>query len=166
MNATNKTGGRKAQVWSLDFATSLVIFMMVLIPLFFIWSHVNTQNQEQMLFNEFESLALSVSDSLIRTKGLPEAWSPSDVSVIGLASEENVLNMTKVSYFLAMGSSDYNRTRTILTGEYDFFFNLTDINGTSYGVIGSKPENRMFVPIERYCLYNERLVKLEFALVV
>ncbi len=156
---------RKAQVWSLDFATSFVIFMLVLIPLFFIWSYVNTQNQQQLIFDDLENTALSVSDALVRTKGLPEDWNPSDVSVIGLASEENVLNATKVSYLLAMGSADYNMTRNILTGGYDFFFNLTDLNGTSYGTIGSKAENRMVVPLERYCLYNDRIAKLEFSLV-
>lgn len=157
---------KSGQVWSLDLITSIVIFLMVLIPLFFLWTHVNTQSQQQMLFDETENLALSVSDALIRTKGVPEHWDAPGVNMIGLASEENVLNATKVSYFLSMGSSDYNRTRAILTGGYDFFFNLTDLNGTSYGVIGSKPEGMMIIPVERYCLYNERIVKLEFSLVL
>jgi hypothetical protein len=158
--------GKRGQVWSLDFITSIVIFLSVLIPLFFLWGYVNTQNQQQIFFDENENLALSVSDALVRAKGLPEDWNASDVNVIGLASEENVLSNTKVSYFLAMGGSDYNRTRTILTGGKDFFFNLTDLNGTSYGVVGNKPEDRMIVPVERYCLYNDRIVKLEFALVI
>ena len=54
----------------------------------------------------------------------------------------------------------------ILTGGYNFFFELKDLNGSSYGSIGSKPLEKMVVPIERYCLYNERIVKLEFSLVV
>ncbi|MEE9323806.1 MAG: hypothetical protein V3U72_04640 [Candidatus Aenigmarchaeota archaeon] len=156
----------KAQVWSLDLITSLVVFLVVLIPLFFVWSYVNMQSQQQILFDEIEMLSLSVSDSLIRTEGLPEGWNSSSVTLIGLASEENILNATKVSYFLTMGNSEYNRTRAILTGSYDFFFNLTDLNGTSHGTIGNKPQNRMIIPIERYCLYNERIVKLEFALIV
>lgn len=156
----------KGQVWSLDFITSVLVFLVVLIPLFFVWNYVNIQNQQQILFDEVETLALSVSDSLIRTKGLPEDWNTSDVSSIGLSSEENVLNVTKVSYFLTMGNSEYNRTRAILTGGYDFFFNLTDINGTAHGTIGNKPQDRMTIPIERYCLYNERIAKLEFAMIV
>ena len=156
----------KGQVWSLDFVTSLVVFLVVLIPLFFIWSYVNMQNQQQILFYEVETLTLSISDMLIRTEGLPEGWDTSDVNQIGLSSEENVLNTTKVSYFLTMGNSEYNRTRAILTGSYDFFFNLTDLNGTSHGIIGNKPQDRMTIPIERYCLYNERIAKLEFAIIV
>lgn len=157
---------RKAQVWSLDFITSVVIFLVVLIPLFFIWNYVNIQNQQQILFDEVETLTLSISDSLIRTEGFPKGWNNTSVNIIGLSLEENTLNTTKVSYFLTMGNNEYNRTRTILTGGYDFFFNLTDINGSSYGIIGSKPQDRMMVPIERYCLYNERIAKLEFALIV
>ncbi|MCK4335830.1 MAG: hypothetical protein KAW40_03860 [Candidatus Aenigmarchaeota archaeon] len=156
----------KGQVWSLDFITSVLVFLVVLIPLFFVWNYVNIQNQQQILFDEVETLTLSISDSLIRTKGLPEDWNTSDVSSIGLSSEENVLNVTKVSYFLTMGNSEYNRTRAILTGGYDFFFNLTDINGTAHGTIGNKPQDRMTIPIERYCLYNERIAKLEFAMIV
>jgi hypothetical protein len=156
----------KGQVWSLDFITSVVIFLVVLIPLFSIWSYVNIQNQQQILFDEVETFTLSISDALIRTKGFPEGWNNSSVTIIGLALEENVLNTTKVSYFLDMGNNEYNRTRAILAGGYDFFFNLTDVNGTSLGTIGNKPVDRMTVPIERYCLYNERIAKLEFALIV
>jgi len=149
----------------MDLIISIVIFLTVLLPLFFVWSYINSQNQQQMLFDDTENLAFSVSDSLIRTKGMPDDWNSSNVNSIGLASQENVLNSTKVGYFLAMGNSDYNKTRAILTGRYDFFFNLTDINGTSYGTIGDKPENRMVVPVERYCVYNERIVKLEVDIV-
>ena len=161
-----KHHAKTGQVWSLDFIVSVVIFLTALMPLLFVWEYVNAQNQQQMLFDETEGIALSASDALLRTKGLPENWNTADVSVIGLASEENVLNATKVSYLLAMGSSDYNRTRVILTGGYDFFLNITDLNGTSYGVIGSKPADRMVIPVERYCLYNERITKLEFAIIV
>jgi hypothetical protein len=157
---------KRGQVWSLDLITSIVIFLLVLIPLFFLWIYINSQSQQQILFDEVENLALSVSDALIRTKGLPEYWDTSTVNVIGLASEENILNATKVSYFLSMAGSDYNRTRTLLTGGYDFFFNLTDLNGTAYGTAGSKPAEKMLIPVERYCLYNERITKLEFVLVV
>lgn len=163
---TNKQKCKKAQVWSLDFVVSVVIFLMALIPLLFVWDYVNAQKQQQMLFDEAENIALSVSDALLRTKGLPENWNTTSVNVIGLASKENILNITKVSYLLAMGSSDYNMTRAILSGGYDFFLNITDLNGTSYGIIGSKPQSRMVIPVERYCLYNERIAKLEFAIIV
>jgi hypothetical protein len=161
-----KYKNRKGQIWSLDFITSVIIFLIVLIPLLFVWTYVNIQNQQQILFDEVETLTLFISDSLIRTEGYPEGWDTVNVEQIGLASEENALNATKVSYFISMGNSEYNRTRTILTGGYDFFFNMTDINGTSIGLIGSKPADRMTVPIERYCMHNERIVKIELALIV
>jgi hypothetical protein len=156
---------KKGQIWSLDFITSVIVFLIVLIPLLFVWSYINVQNEQEIRMNDIESLALSVSDALIRTKGFPEGWDASNVETMGLASEENVLNDTKVSYFVTMGNNEYNRTRAILTGSYDFFFNLTDLNGSSYGTIGSKPADRITVPIERYCLYNERIVKMELTLI-
>jgi uncharacterized protein (UPF0333 family) len=155
---------KKGQVWSLDFVTSLVIFFLVLVPLFFVWNYVNVQNMEQRTLNDIQMLALSVSDSLIRTRGIPENWNSSNVNVIGLADEENVLNSTKVSHLMDMGNNEYELTKNILTGKYDFFFGITDLNGTQYGTIGSKPADRTVVPVERYCLYNERVVKIELAL--
>lgn len=156
---------RKGQVWSLDFVTSLVLFFLVLIPVFFIWNYINIQNMEQKTFDEIETLALIVSDSLIRTKGIPENWNSSNVNVIGLADEENVLNSTKVSNFLSMGNSAYSLTKNTLIGKYDFFFSITDLNGTQYGTIGSKPADKTVVPVERYCLYDDRVVKIELALI-
>ncbi|NIO19414.1 MAG: hypothetical protein GTN76_01360 [Candidatus Aenigmarchaeota archaeon] len=156
---------RKGQVWSLDFVTSLIIFFLVLVPLFFVWNYVNIQNMEQRTFDDIEVLALTTSDSLIRTKGVPENWNSSNVNVIGLADEENILNPTKVSEFLSMGNINYNLTRNILTGKYDFFFGITDLNGTVYGTIGNKPPDKTIVPVERYCLYNDRVVKIELTLI-
>ena len=161
-----KYKNKKGQIWSLDFVTSVTVFLMVLIPLLFIWNYVNIQNEQQIFFDDVETSALFISDSLIRTKGNPEGWNTANVVQIGLAAKENTLNTTKVSYLISMGNSEYNRTRTILTGGYEFFLNLTDINGTSIGLIGSKPPDRMIVPIERYCICNERIVKLEFALII
>ncbi|NIO23056.1 MAG: hypothetical protein GTN38_03465 [Candidatus Aenigmarchaeota archaeon] len=156
---------KKGQVWSLDFVTSLVIFTLVLIPLLFVWNYVNIQNMEQRTFDEIETLALSISDSLIRTKGVPENWNSSNVNVIGLAEGENVLSIPKVSEFLYMGNNEYDLTKNILVGRYDFFFSITDLNGTVYGTAGSKPADRTIVPVERYCLYNNRVVKIELALI-
>jgi hypothetical protein len=150
------TANKKAQVWSMDFVASLVMFLLVLIPLLFVWNYMNIQNAEQRTFDEIETLALKVSDSLIRTKGIPENWNSSNVNVIGL---------TKVSEFIYMGNNEYTLTKNILVGTYDFFFSVTDLNGTSYGTIGSKSADKTIVPVERYCLYNERVVKMELALI-
>jgi len=156
---------KRGQAWSMDFVTSLVIFFLVLIPLLFIWNYVNIQSAEQRTLDEIEMLALTVSDSLIRTKGVPENWNSSNVNVIGLAEEENILDPEKVSEFLSMGNNQYSLTKSILTGKYDFFFSITDLNGTVYGTIGNKPPDRTVVPVERYCQYKGRIVKLEFALI-
>lgn len=161
----NREPYKKAQVWSLDFVASLVIFFMVFISVFFIWSYTNIQNMEQRTFDDMQVLALTISDSLVRTKGVPENWNSSNVNVIGLAEGENVLDPVKVSEFLSMGNNEYNLTKNILTGKYDFFFSITDLNGTLYGKIGSKPTDRTIVPVERYCLYNDRVVKVELALI-
>jgi len=156
---------KKAQVWSLDFITSVVLFTLVIAMFFFAWTYVNTQSEQQRFFNDIEKAALSVSDALVRTKGMPEFWNPDNVKIIGLAADENVLNSTKVGYFFEMGNADYNRTKVLLVGTYDFFFEIKDLNGTSYGKIGIKPKERITVPVTRYCILDNRIVKVEFALI-
>lgn len=151
----------KAQIWSLDFAASLTVFLMVLLPLFFVWSYVNVQNRQEMELDEMERLALSISDALVRTGGSPGGWNSTDVKSIGLASSENVLDAAKVSEFLSM---DYNKTKAVLSGGRDFYFGLRDLNGTGYGSLGNKSRGEVAIPVERYCIYDERIVKMEFAL--
>jgi len=164
MKARRSRIRQRGQVWSLDFVTSIVVFLVILMPLFFVWSYINAQSTQQIEFNSIESAALQISDSLVRTQGIPGNWNISNVRVIGLVSDENILNSTKVSSFLSMGNSDYERTKSLLTGNYDFYFSLTDINGTSLGTIGNKSEKGNVVPVERYCLYNGRIVKLQLVL--
>jgi len=151
----------KGQIWSLDFAASLTVFLMVLLPLFFVWNYVNFQNQHEATLNEMERRALSISDALIRTGGSPSDWDSANVKSIGLASSDNVLDPAKVSEMFSM---NYNKTKAMLGGEYDFYFSLTDLNGTSYGSIGNKSAGEVIVPVERYCIHNDRIVKMEFAL--
>jgi hypothetical protein len=154
------TSKGKGQIWSLDFVTSFVIFFLVLISLFFVWSYANTQNVERRMLDNLEISALSISDSLIRTPGIPKGWNPSNVERIGLASEENVLNVTKIENLISM---NYDQIKSILT-KYDFHLKITDINGTVYLDKGISLANKTSVPIERYCSYNGRIVKLELTL--
>ena len=92
----------KAQAWSFDFMASVVVFFMIISVLFFVWEYTTFQNEDQMLFNDMENNALTITDTIIRTRGFPEYWNESNVQIMGLASEENVLNETKILMFVQM----------------------------------------------------------------
>ena len=151
----------KAQIWSFDFAVSFFIFFLALVPMLFLWNYVNVQQLDQRYLDEIQIKALDVSDSLVRTAGVPADWNATTVRSVGLADEENVLNATKVNYLLSM---NYNTLKSIMTDEHDFSLTITDLNGTVYGNIGISPANETAVPVVRYANYNERIVSVKLVL--
>ncbi len=160
----------RAQIWSIDFAVSILIFMSVIILVFFTWSYTSTQSSEQVEINNMQTSALLISDSLIRVEGLPRDWNATNVKVIGIASRnENVLNKTKVDRFLNLS---YSKARGLLgIGAYEFYFELSYMNHTIMKnqdgnniTKGNYPDSSasIIVPAERYVLYNGKIARLKF----
>ncbi len=159
--------GRKAQVWSLDFAMSLMIFMSAFFAIMFGWNYINTSTLENQAMRELQLKALSLSDSLIRTQGIPAYWNESTVEVVGLAEEENVLNVTKVQYLVDMSGTDYDRLRSIMDiGFYDFYLEVEDLNGTVYKNTTTpvSATSSIVIPIERYAMYKGRIAKVRLVI--
>ena len=157
--------GRKGQIWSMDFTVSLMIFLTALFSVMFAWNYISLDTLETQTMKDMQLKALALSDSLIRTPGLPSDWGQGDVQVVGLAREENVLNATKVDYFVSMSIYDYDRLRGLMDiGFYDFYFEVSDINGAVYQntTIPISNTSVIVVPIERYAVYNDRIVKVRF----
>ena len=161
---------KRAQVWSMDFAASLVIFTTALAVLLFAWIYVASQNEQQTMFIQMESAAMSASDSLIRQPGIPEGWTASSVTAIGLASQENILNATKVGYFLGM---ENDTIKSLLgVGNYDFYFEVRYTNGTLAQLPngdsvakGNYPQNASIaVPSERYVIYMDKIARMKFVI--
>ncbi len=151
----------KGQIWSLDFISSLTIFLLVLSSLFMAWNFLSVQAQEQNALERIELLGLEVSDSILRTPGIPENWNSSNVEVIGLAYSDNIIDPDKLSN---LNSTPYDQTRILMTMGYDFYLKIEDLNGTVYLEKGSINQDRTVVPVERYANYNDRIVKLRLVL--
>jgi len=154
----------RAQVWSSDFVVSAIMFFTVLFLIIFVWNYTNAQGQERLTFNNIETLALKISDSIIRIPGLPEDWNSSNVRVIGLASSDNVLNETKVSNFVGMS---YTKARGLMSVQYQFYFDLKNITGDiieeSSGNLtaGIYPVSAdIVVPVKRYVLYKGKVATM------
>ena len=163
---------KRAQIWSFDFMASVVVFFMIMAVLFFVWEYTAIQNEDQMIFNDMENNALTLADNMIRTRGFPEYWNESNVHVLGLASEENVLNETKILMFVQM---DYDHSKRILgIPAYEFYFQVLHLNNTQARanntdlVQGLDPlgfqNSTIVIPIERYILFDSRVAKLRFML--
>jgi hypothetical protein len=108
-----------------------------------------------------ESAAMSVSDTLVRQPGIPEGWNSTNVTTIGLASQENVLNESKLSEFMAM---DYGSIKSLLgIANYEFYFEVRYPNGTLASLPGGGQITKgtypsdagMIIPVDRHALYME-----------
>ena len=160
----------RAQLWSSDLAVSVLIFFSAFAVIMFSWNYVIVQNAEQAGVREMEVLALAISDQIIRIPGLPENWNSSNIDVLGLASEENILDDSKIEEFLGL---DYQRAKGLLgIGIYEFQLQVKHLNNSiaqtllgteiSYGLTPS--DARVIVPVERYTMLNNGIVKLDLIL--
>lgn len=154
----------KGQIWSADFVASAVIFFTVLFLVIFVWNYSNVQSAESLELKQIQTTAIETSDSMIRTGGLPDNWDSSNVRVIGLADDENILNKAKVISFINV---PYSQARALLTGKYNFYFELTYVNGTIIKdsgnnlTAGLQPLNERFVvPIDRYVVYEDKPARM------
>ena len=149
----------KAQVWSLDFAASVVIFLTAIIVAMFALNFTMAQNAQQTEFSIMENAAMAASDSLVRLPGIPEDWNRTTVTTIGLASQENMLNETKLAELMAMDNDTVERLLGL--GNYRLYLEVRHVNGTlatlpAGGQIskGEYPSDAAFIiPVQRYVLY-------------
>ncbi len=161
----------RGQLWSMDFAVSLIIFVLMAGMVVFAWNYTIQNSTDQVNFNVLENDVLMMSDTLIRVPGLPEDWNESTVRVIGLADEENVLNSTKVKQFVNM---DYSMIKSFLgISNREFYFEINYPNNTVMEIDGvnltkgthpSMGNSSVVVPAERYILINGKIAKMELLL--
>lgn len=161
----------KGQMWTMDFAVSIVIFALMVGIVIFAWNYSIQNSSDQVNLNILENDVIMISDTLIRVPGMPEDWNASNVRVIGLAEEENVLNETKVLQFINMG---YTQIKGLFgIGNYEFYFEMRYPNNTvmEIGGIslnkGTDPigqNTSVVVPVERYVILNGNIAKMELFL--
>ncbi len=155
---------RKGQLWTLDMALSMIIFMSAMLMLLFAWSYISADTVESQELKEMQFRSMTLSDSLIRTPGIPADWNESTVKVIGLAYDDSMLDGPKVDEFLNMS---YAKARSLLGIQpYEFYFEIKDINGTLYknSTLAIDSDSSIVIPSERYAVYRERVVKVLLAL--
>jgi len=159
----------KAQLWSLDFTGSILIFVISVVIMFFAFNLSVSQIAEQTELTNIEDAALEVTDALIRTGGLPADWNIGNVEVIGLAERENVINKSKIFNFISL---NYNTSKTLLgIANYDYYFEIIHLNNSVIRIDGTNltgGENytsaKTLIPVERYILFETQPAKLKFIL--
>jgi hypothetical protein len=158
---------KKAQMWSMDFVISVMMFFLSVVLILFAWNYSAAENYEQMIFNEMQTTGLIVSDVLIRTGGSPPGWNITAMA-IGLASEENSIDDARLRNFLLY--MDYNNSRSIMgMRNYEYYFSMKDIDDQLLYLDGFPIEKgyqpydvRMVVPTQRYVIFRGNIAKMNF----
>jgi len=117
----------RAQMFSLDYIMSVVIFTMILVILLPVWGTVNQQIQDAEARKEMQMVSISVVELFSRSTGNPSNWTNESIFSIGLANSAHVVNATKV---LELRKIDYRTAKSLLgMNPYNFTLNFTNSRG-------------------------------------
>ena len=161
---------RKSQIWSMDFFSGLVIFIVVILISVRILFSMTTPDSYELLYRD----SIHLSSSLLGP-GYPIQWNRSTVIVPGLIFF-NGTNRIDPGKLIEFDSIDYERSKSLLhlSNEYIFFFrNSTSVinisrcvrgypiytNGKCEPDLGSIKYSDL-VKIERIVIYNSSLVTM------
>jgi hypothetical protein len=156
---------KKSQIWFMDLIIGITLFTLILVVAFKFLSskYIEPDKEKNLVLLDGQKM----SDSLMST-GIPQNWSEEHVVVIGITSNENVLNLTKLDMLKNMSLSDYSRLKYLLGVRSDFILyfldiedNIINITNTTYigkegieanDLIDKKVED--MVTIDRYLVYK------------
>jgi hypothetical protein len=136
------------QVFSGEFILAFLMFMASLIIIFGLWGNFTRDIIHGESMKSMEETAVDASEQLVRTPGSPPDWGRGNVTSIGLANESRILLPSKVKSFVRYMStsaadppctqSNYECNIYMLgMGDYDVFFNISYLNGTTVTLDGT-----------------------------
>lgn len=163
------------QIFSGEFFLAYVLFTAAFGMVLYLWNaDVRDINDAERLYG-MESLAVDLTEQLIRTGGFPTEWNFSNVVSIGLADESRILNSSKIiSFVVMMNNSRYDNlcNDSSLTNyecekhflgvrNFEFSANLTYLNDTTVVIsntscfTGKSPVNES----EKITIYRNALLE-------
>ncbi len=160
----------KAQIWSMDFVISVIMFFATISFLFFAWNYASSQTRTQISLISMQKTSLTVSDSLVRIPGIPKNWDMENVVALGLVNGEYEINETKLGMFLDMSYS--KAKKLLLDKNYEFYFEMRDMNNTLIELSGENvtkgtypsASSSIVAPVTRHAMYNGKIITVNFIL--
>lgn len=123
--STKTVPGRRAQVWSLDFTISFVLYLVVLLIAISILSRTFLRTDT---FVELQRAGNELSERLM-TSGYPSSWRASDVERIGLLTQ-NELSARKAQEFAQLAADDYELAKGRLNLRWQYSISFEERDGT------------------------------------
>jgi hypothetical protein len=146
---------KRAQAWGFDLMIGLTIFVIGLLAFYLFIINIEP---EKNTFKDLKNDGEKISNDLL-SEGYPTQWSQDNVRTIGLISKERI-NETKLEYFYNLSLNDYQKAKSILGTNFNFYVhfqeNMTLFEKSIEG-IGEKPINQKdSIKITRLTIYQDK----------
>jgi len=153
----------KAQIITLDFIITIFILGSFFTILSTNWNMIINTLQQRLEYQELFAEAFTISELLIKNPGYPEDWTISNVEVLGLAKNSNVLSPNKVLLFENMTRNNYATIKEKLGLTEDFKFEIERANDSA--TLYEAPEINLtyvhnVVTVTRFALLDDEPVKM------
>lgn len=157
MYSTNSKG----QIFTIDLIIGITVLIFILTVSIIFSSNLGIRVNEFETGAEMKEIANFATNQLLYSPGDPADWenlgSLENVSAIGLAEENNLLNLQKVQTFTGSYPSDYNAIKNLLgLSKYDFYLSIERVSDKqqlySFGIA---------TPADATVVYNERIALLD-----
>jgi hypothetical protein len=138
-----------------------ILIFVIVVFIYYEYAHSLSQDSGEIT-SDLVMDAKAISGALV-TKGSPNHWNESNVTVIGLTDGRQRLMQEKLDVFADM---DYQKTKTKLRTSYDFYVYFEYLNGTKIVVdggedIGINPNGAdNIVTLTRLLLYDSKLISM------
>jgi len=121
---------KKGQLNSIDLLMASIIFSLLIVFLVGFWVVDINDIYKISKKSELESQAISISDLLLKSRGIPKNWEEnlSNVSMIGLVNSQNVFVKSKLNNFTHM---NYTKAKELLGIKNEFYFCVNSLNGNT-----------------------------------
>lgn len=86
---------KKAQTISLDFYTSIIIFIIILGISISMWADSIKDVSWSIQVEEMNNYANKIADGLVRSPGYPLTWTNNTVDILGLVEKSHILSYEK-----------------------------------------------------------------------
>lgn len=139
---------KKGQSVLIDLMMGILIFLLLMAATLSVWTGKATDLERERNLREMRSKTIEAMDFLIRSQGKPKYWEtklPTEIELIGLATNERVITEKKLNKFVELGNDTtaggyyYLIKEKLLLGNYDFYFRLSEPGGTEITKTGVDP---------------------------
>ena len=151
---------KRAQVQSVDAVLALASFVILLMFVLNSWADLRQQSQSSTSISRLEATAMSISDELVNSPGVPYDWEtrPIELLALGFAPSPGALSLTKLANFTAL---NYSSAKTVLGVDKNFYIVVSDTNWSPLYSLGatSAPAN-LSVAVTRLATLNGKPVRV------